>query len=74
MRALTAAHRKLPMNSVVRVTSLTTGKTVTVRINDRGPFTGGRIIDVSRAAAEQLGFIQKGTDEVSLEVLSIPGR
>ena len=72
MNALTAAHRTLPMNSVVRVTSLSSGKSVSVRINDRGPFSGGRIIDVSKAAAQQLGFIQKGTDEVELEVLSTP--
>lgn len=74
MNALTAAHRTLPMNSIVRVTSLSSGKSVSVRINDRGPFTGGRIIDVSRAAADQLGFIQKGTDEVEIEVVSVPGR
>lgn len=74
MNALTAAHRTLPMNSVVQVTSMSSGKSVAVRINDRGPFTGGRIIDVSRAAAERLGFIQKGTDQVTVQVLSIPGR
>lgn len=73
MNANTAAHRTLPMNSVVRVTSLSSGKSVQVRINDRGPFSGGRIIDVSRAAAQTLGFLEKGTDEVELEVMSIPG-
>ena len=73
MNANTAAHRTLPMNSVVLITSLTSGKSVQVRINDRGPFSGGRIIDVSRAAAQRLGFIEKGTDQVELEVLSIPG-
>ncbi|MNL52566.1 RlpA-like protein precursor [compost metagenome] len=74
MNALTAAHRKLPMNSTVRVKSLTTGKSVTVRINDRGPYSGGRIIDVSKEAARQLGFLQKGTDRVEIEVLSTPVR
>lgn len=73
MNANTAAHRTLPMNSVVRVTSHSSGKSVQVRINDRGPFSGGRIIDVSRSAAQQLGFVEKGTDVVDLEVISIPG-
>jgi rare lipoprotein A len=73
MNANTAAHRTLPMNSVVRVSSRSSGKSVQVRINDRGPFSGGRIIDVSRAAAQQLGFIEKGTDVVDLEIISIPG-
>jgi rare lipoprotein A len=53
---LTAAHRTLPFGTMVRVTNLRNGKTVVVRINDRGPFTKGRIIDVSPAAAAQLGF------------------
>jgi rare lipoprotein A len=55
-RKLTAAHRTLPFGTMVRVTNLRNGKTVIVRINDRGPFTKGRIIDVSPAAAVQLGF------------------
>lgn len=72
MHALTAAHRTLPMNSMVRVTSLSTGKSVSVRINDRGPYSKGRIIDVSKAAAAQLGLIEKGLDDVEIQVLSIP--
>ena len=72
MNELTAAHRTLPFNSVVQVTSLSSGKSVEVRINDRGPFSKGRIIDVSRAAAEKLGFINKGTDQVELKVISMP--
>jgi rare lipoprotein A len=72
MGELTAAHRTLPMNSIVRVKSLSSGKSVDVRVNDRGPFSKGRIIDVSKAAAEQLGFIEKGTDKVEIEVISIP--
>lgn len=73
MNANTAAHRTLPMNSIVRVTSQSSGKSIQVRINDRGPFSGGRIIDVSRSAAQQLGFVEKGVDYVDLEVISIPG-
>ncbi|QDK44439.1 septal ring lytic transglycosylase RlpA family lipoprotein [Bdellovibrio sp. ZAP7] len=74
LNQLTAAHRTLPMGSMVKVTSLSTGKSVTVRINDRGPFTKGRILDVSQAAAQKLGFIQKGTDHIKMEVVSIPGQ
>lgn len=66
---LTAAHRSLPFGSKVRVTNPSTGKSVTVRINDRGPFTKGRVIDVSRAAAEELGLIARGHAAVELEVL-----
>jgi peptidoglycan lytic transglycosylase len=54
--ALTAAHRTLPFGSTVKVTNKTNGRSVVVRINDRGPFTRGRIIDVTPAAARQLGF------------------
>ncbi|WP_413290458.1 septal ring lytic transglycosylase RlpA family protein [Bdellovibrio sp. HCB337] len=70
MNALTAAHKTLPMNTMVKVKSLSTGKTVTVRINDRGPYARGRIIDVSKAAAKKLGFINKGTDRVEITVIS----
>lgn len=62
--ALTAAHRLLPLGSVVQVTHLGTGKSVRVRINDRGPFVGSRIIDLSRAAASELGMIRSGVAEV----------
>ncbi|MFM6927864.1 MAG: septal ring lytic transglycosylase RlpA family protein [Bdellovibrio sp.] len=72
MQEMTAAHRTLPMNSKVKVTSLSNGKSVIVRINDRGPFSKGRIIDVSQAAAKELGMIKKGTDKVKIEVLEIP--
>lgn len=64
--ALTAAHRSLPFGTKVRVKNLHNGRSVVVRINDRGPFTGGRIIDVSKAAAAQLGMISSGTAKVSL--------
>lgn len=67
---LTAAHKTLPFNTVVKVTNLENGKSVTVRINDRGPYVGNRVIDVSRAAAEQLEMIGPGTAEVRLELVS----
>jgi rare lipoprotein A len=66
--ALTAAHRKLPFGSKVRVTNLKNGRSVVVRINDRGPFGGkGRIIDVSEAAARELDMIRAGVVPVELE-------
>jgi len=69
MGALTAAHRSLPFGSLVRVTNPANGRSVTVRINDRGPFTRGRVIDVSRAAAEELGLIRRGHATVELELI-----
>ncbi len=65
--AMTAAHRSLPLGSQVRVTNLGNGKSVTLRINDRGPFVRGRIIDVSRGAAAELGFIGNGLAKVRVE-------
>jgi rare lipoprotein A len=70
---MTAAHRELPFDSRVRVTRVGEGASVTVRINDRGPYAGNRIIDLSEAAAQQIGMIQEGVVEVRLEVLSTPG-
>lgn len=67
--ALTAAHRTLPFGSRVLVTNLRNDKTVTVRINDRGPFVRGRIIDVSKKAAEQLDMIRDGVAPVSIKLL-----
>ncbi len=67
--ALTAAHRTLPFGTRVRVTFLKTGKSVTVRINDRGPFVAGRIIDLSRAAAAEIGMQSFGVGAVTLEIL-----
>lgn len=66
--ALTAAHRSLPMHTRVKVTHLQSGRSVVVRINDRGPFKPGRIIDLSDRAAEILGFKAKGLAQVRLEV------
>jgi len=69
MNALTGAHTTLPFNSKVKVTNLATGANVELRINDRGPFTEGRLIDVSAAAAERLGFNGKGEIKVRIEGL-----
>jgi rare lipoprotein A len=68
-RALTAAHRSLPFGTRVRVTNLKSGKSVTVRINDRGPFTRGRIIDMSESAAEAIGIKRSGVGQVRVEIL-----
>ncbi|EWC41112.1 septal ring lytic transglycosylase RlpA family protein [Pseudomonas stutzeri] len=67
--ALVAAHRSLPFGTRVRVTNEQNGKQVVVRINDRGPFRRGRIIDLSRAAAQQLGMLERGVARVRIEVL-----
>lgn len=65
---LTAAHKTLPFGTKVRVTNLANNQTVEVVINDRGPYVDGRIIDVSKSAAEKLGFVNQGLAEVSIEV------
>jgi rare lipoprotein A len=74
MHQMTAAHRTLPIGAIVRVRSLALGRTVTVRINDRGPFAKDRILDVSYAAAEALGMLGPGTVEVFLQVVGYRGR
>lgn len=66
---LTAAHRTLPLGTWVRVTNTRNGRSVNVRINDRGPYGKGRIIDVSEAAARQLGMLDAGVVPVTVEVL-----
>lgn len=74
MYAMTAAHKTLPMNTVVRVTNTENNAQTIVRINDRGPFVEDRIIDLSYAAADQIGLARKGTALVTLEVLGFePG-
>ena len=65
----TAAHRTLPFGTVVRVTRISNGKRVTVRVNDRGPLKKGRIIDLSRAAAEQIDMISAGVVDVGIEIV-----
>jgi rare lipoprotein A (peptidoglycan hydrolase) len=67
---LTAAHRNLPFGTKVLVKNLRNNRSVIVRINDRGPFAGDRLIDLSKAAAEELGMIQSGVVEVELRVLN----
>ena len=62
----TAAHKKLPFNTKVKVTNLSNGKTVKVRINDRGPFVAGRIIDLTRAAAKKIDMIGAGVTKVKI--------
>jgi rare lipoprotein A len=69
---LTAAHRTIPLNSLARVTNLATGESVEVRITDRGPFVGDRIIDLSKAAAKRVGVYLHGTAKVKIEVLESP--
>jgi rare lipoprotein A len=69
---LTAAHPSLPLGSRIMVTSLTNGRAVEVRINDRGPFVGGRVVDLSYAAARVIGMVGPGTMPVRLEVLDRP--
>jgi len=72
MEKLTAAHRTLPFGTWVRVTNLTNGKSVEVRIIDRGPFAGGRIIDLSHAAAEVIELVGPGVAQVRLDIISAP--
>lgn len=67
---LTAAHRTAPFGSRLRVTNLATGQSVIVRINDRGPFRAGRVIDLSHAAAREIGMHRTGTAKVSLAMLA----
>lgn len=69
MHELTAAHKTLPMNTIVKVTNRENGKSVVVRINDRGPFVGTRIIDLSNKAAHKIDMVKKGTANVKLEVV-----
>jgi rare lipoprotein A len=72
MHAMTAAHRTLPLGSVVRVTNLKTAHSALVRITDRGPFIPGRVLDLSLAAARRLDVYQPGTAEVKVEVMATP--
>lgn len=72
MNAPTAAHRTLPLGSIVRVTNLSTGQRTLVRINDRGPFVEGRIIDLSLAAASEIGVRRAGIAKVRVEVMRAP--
>jgi rare lipoprotein A len=72
MNQPTAAHKTLPLNSIVRVTNLKTGKSIVLRINDRGPFVGDRILDLSMQAAKEIDVYRMGLAPVKLEVLQSP--
>ena len=72
-KRLTAAHRKLPLGTTVRVTNLKNRESTLVRINDRGPGIAGRLVDVSWAAAKELGFVGEGVASVEVNVVSYPG-
>ena len=74
MNRVTAAHRTLPMPSVVQVTNLENGRSISLRVNDRGPFKRGRIIDLSRRGAQLLGFERDGTAKVRVEILAAESR
>ena len=66
---ISAAHKTLPLNSIVKVTNLSNQKSLTLRINDRGPYIDGRILDCSYGAALELNFVQEGTTEVKVKVI-----
>lgn len=68
-KAMTAAHKRLPFGSKVKVTNIENGKSVVVRVNDRGPFVRGRIIDLSKSAFQRIGNTKDGVIEVEIEVL-----
>lgn len=70
MNRLTAAHRTLPFGTRIRVINKANGKAVVVRVNDRGPFAGKRIIDLSRKAAQAIGMVRRGVGKVKIEVLA----
>jgi rare lipoprotein A len=70
--ALTAAHRTLPFGTEIAVENLANGRTVRVTVNDRGPFVSGRIVDLSRRAAAELGMLRDGVVDVALRVVSLP--
>lgn len=72
MNAMTCAHRLLPLGTRVRVTDLVTFRSLVLRVNDRGPYVDGRVLDVSRAAAKYLGFLGAGLAPVRIEVVSYP--
>ncbi|MFW6084436.1 MAG: septal ring lytic transglycosylase RlpA family protein, partial [Gemmatimonadota bacterium] len=73
MEAMTAAHNELPFGSRIRVVNLDNGEETQVRINDRGPFARGRVLDLSRAAAREIGMLGPGTARVRIEVVEADG-
>ena len=68
---ISAAHKTLPLNSIVKVTNLDNGKTLTMKINDRGPYIKGRILDCSYGAAQKLDFVENGTANVKIKVIKL---
>jgi rare lipoprotein A len=72
MNAMTAAHRSLPLNCYIRVTNKDNGKSVIVKVNDRGPFNGNRVLDLSYGAAQAIGITQRGTGNVIIERVDGP--
>ncbi len=71
MYGLTAAHKSLPLNTIVRVTNLANNKSLILRINDRGPYIKGRILDCSYGAAKKLDFLSQGTTKVRIEIIEV---
>lgn len=74
MHGLSAAHRTLPLGSMIAVTNKTTGKTIQVKVNDRGPYHGNRVLDLSMGAAKELGMMSSGVGNVEITVLSRPDK
>lgn len=73
-RALTMAHRSLPLGAIVEVTNNANGRHVRLRVNDRGPYCGNRVADLSRAASQRLGFVDKGVADATIRVVSVPDK
>ena len=71
MYGRTAAHKTIPLNTIVRVTNLANQRNIIVRINDRGPYIAGRMLDLSYGAAKKLGFLQQGTARVKIEIIEV---
>ena len=71
MNGMTAAHRELPFTTIIKVTLLSSRKSCRVRINDRGPFKGNRILDLSKGAAQKVGLIKEGVGKVRIRIISV---
>ncbi len=71
MYGRTAAHKTMPLNTIIRVTNLANGANTIVRVNDRGPYVAGRILDLSYGAAKKLGFVAQGTTRVKIEIIEL---
>ena len=72
MNGMTCAHRELPFNTLLKVTNPVNQQTVNVRVNDRGPFVQGRVLDLAQGAAERIGMTDKGVKELHIEILYLP--